>query len=1344
MLVPAKRAPAHVELDDGVDGDVAIVSKRPRLSKQNPGRFIGMSEKEKLEALGLDETWTEYNVFLIERPSPGVYITPRGRRRPAGKRQGRPKISRIAIFKSPKLQSLSWFVDEAAEQISDAETAEVETPVPAPAVDDEVLHPPSSSDSLPQPVVTETAPQATSSRRGKRTHQNDGDIITMQESTVGGQEGPPPKRQRTDGEKSEIDSDMMMPDRGPNTSFRDASPKDSAHQSVVAEDGKRACEEDVDVVDVRSSTTSTRADDSQKEKSSGPEVVTSTGKPAADGNIDKQPSGEISASRRRRGRPLHNRMHDVSSQVKGTEIDSVGITEVPPVGALETRMDESVDSERTATGERASPHIDSTIIGDVAGKEKQVDGPSIVSTTEVLPEAPSREASRTPGSRKKKVLGERGGSVAVLRRKIIMDIVESCGGVFPSGTELWYPFVTAWMKHNHTEKPDFRTVRATLKTLIDAGKLRQLTFSGKDSKGVMVTKSIITKPEVRPDDARVRDLQHKMLTSEARFYIPLGCEVDPTLTKSGRGLSRTFGSMAQLPFEPGVTVQLHQKPAIVAAQEKRKGLSIQRRLLQAIGANTPGGRRPKRLMTIQRPSSQDPSAEGMTSISRPRQRKGPRGGQQDQIDGPVARIGRIKRTWRPISTMAPYAMLMDPKQEFHAPTGTFSCDAGLSAYLKFDLREKKISGPLPRSLAEIFYQTKPRKTLSADVPDPRSSKFFADNDVISRWEMENAELFDARNKDLVYINQTMPGIFETAPIEGGIRFDIDGPAPRPMPVHQPKVTRQLARNKALALAPKEADLSSGGLQPPELYIQPAESFEEEELDEPLPIQPVRRPLARRSRFARAMPEALVRKVMSTIVVVRTLAGGVEGKIVDWDLVATAFPDYDPSFVIERGKAILNRSRLQIAKMQVDFQERFIEAYERDEVPRIDYDNLESYDWGKVAEWAESQVDIPASQRVPDLPATREEFDDLFEIREDVPSSSLDQLFTNNPVVTISKKRSFYAGVPFAITLEGKTKGNTHRQKQAELSRLETAKTWIRANVVAREETYDSADARNSLARFPQPLIDEALQSLITERVIIMNNRGRTTPGRNFNLTDVFYQSLGRKRAVDSAVLKRAARFKQEILDEDFRQQGYSEVTYNAHDGDILAIINLAAERQVIVKAYDPPREMYGLTDGGYETRVIAKDKFKFSVHVRPVRGTYQYGNPVGDKISSAPVPRGDMDWNVIRSETLSPVPSASTELPGRVPVWFDINGRLVKSMWDKVVAAVVGIVAIRPGIGPGTIANMIKPTVGTWEVQLVLEWLAEVGVAARLHQEGREHRRESLTEHLPGWIVKEWWWLVVG
>src|SRR5699024_6288466 len=65
----------------------------------------------------------------------GVYVTPRGRRRPAGKSRGRPRTSQFAVFKSPKLASFPWFTKEKdyTDEEDEAVNAMPSTETPAPA-----------------------------------------------------------------------------------------------------------------------------------------------------------------------------------------------------------------------------------------------------------------------------------------------------------------------------------------------------------------------------------------------------------------------------------------------------------------------------------------------------------------------------------------------------------------------------------------------------------------------------------------------------------------------------------------------------------------------------------------------------------------------------------------------------------------------------------------------------------------------------------------------------------------------------------------------------------------------------------------------------------------------------------------------------------------------------------------------------------------------------------------------------------------------------------------------------------------------------------------------------------
>ncbi|RHZ44183.1 putative TFIIIC transcription initiation factor complex subunits Tfc3 [Aspergillus thermomutatus] len=1376
-----KGTPNKVKLEDEHLSELETVPeqdpgtiRRLKKAQRDAERFRGMSEKEKLEALGLDETWTEYSVLLIERTKPGVYITPRGRRRPAGKRQGRPRISRLAVFKSPKLATLPWFTesqggepeDEAAstiQQVSRAQSVE-QTPV-------------TSFTAINTPATTSLAPD-TPSRGTKRTLRSQ---IHLEAEPEPNHERQSKQRRLEDTEVSQdvAEADVSMSEEPLSGGQRTGEPAPSrankrrreASPIPTKEDG--AVHKSMQGLDTEVAQVPPTAEKKQVALSRPREILeTPSKKPRYE---PQAPRVEETASTLSPAATMEN----VAEQLAPAE---------PP--KAENGEDRPVDAEAMDTPLEGTAHEDMAVDEDAPAATAESGTTTInvqeadaidLKPTDQTQDVEQRDVSQTPeGQRQRTKRPDKVGSVAVLRRSIIMDIIEKAGGAYSMGTEIWYPFATAWKKTRYKEKPDMRTIKTSVKHMIDAGKLRQFTFSGRDSKGVMVTKSIIAKPELQPDDPIIKDLQHEMLTTTARYYFPPGVEVDPEMTKSGAKSAKSTPSgepkVVKLPIERGITVHLHQKPAFVLALEKRKGQSIQRRLLQRLQADTEI-RRPSgvvRLAKLQRGAARDSLERDLTPISRDRE-KGQRrkrilkhrtpAGEEGEEEAPRA-PRRLKRLWMPISLMAPYAMLMNTVQTFHSSTGTFSTEAGLVALRAAAVARARAAFRFPKSLDDLLDQVKGRPVDFSGTVDPRTSKFFWETGGILRWELQNEEFILERRaeegQEFPFIDQTFEDFPEEVPIEGDIQIEIDRSAYPRVRVPRIRKIREAARRLELLEPekppPEEVEESE---EPSESEISSDSEDSDDSLDavdllfsadsrrrrnnyvpqnrrleklnyslaakgpeDVVVAKAPNRPSARRNRALQHLPRLIAERILTAIVVVRTLAGGYEGKIVDWQLVCQSFPNQDPKIIQERGKNILSRNRLHVAKMQSDFQERFIVAYANGQVPPIDYEDLEGYDWERVVDWAQAELDIPKSEKLPDLPATKEQFDSVFELREEA-SVTLDELYQNTHGVTVNRRRALYAGVPFAIPLPEKPAQPTARQ--AELARLQVAKTWVRANIVAPEESYRPAEARQALANFGGRLVDDALQSLTTERVVSQGNRGRITPGRNYDITEFFLHMLGRRRNIEVTQLRRAARFKTGTLDPALQSTGSFAINYHAEDGDILALINLAAERRIILKPKDPPRDKFGLTDGGYLTRQMDKDKLRFVVEVQPVEGSYPYGNPIREKVANTPPP--------------CPPRAAITEgefVPEKIPLWFDIHGNFVRVLWEFAVAAVVGIVAARPGISAKATASMVQPSMGAWEVLLLFRWMADVGVLRR------ENEYEEAVEETTGWQVQEWWWMVLA
>lgn len=1213
--IPDPTDPDEIELDD-VPREMPnhLTWEQPSRWTPKPGikrsKFEGLSEKEKFEALGMDETWTEYNVLVNECPNPGVYVTPQGKRRPAGRKQGRPARSRIAVFKSAKLSSIPWFQSEKGdtgnENIGEKAipTESDVLPIPVPRL----IHPDGFTASPPAANVPFTTRNATWRKRVRDVS----DLTDAPTPTLAASEAQqcsprrPQKQPRLEEPRDEADGALKLALQSPT---RDG--------SIQITNG------------VGSLPPVTRR------KSSMPHPLT------------EEEAGAATPKRRR-----------------------IGSADLTP--ALE-------DQPITRTEATQSP-------------EKQASGP----TRTRIPRPFSREwlsKAMSPTTDKadqppKLAHGsaDRGGSVSLLRRNIIMEIVEKAGGAYPSTPEIWFPFATVWLRRRQKERPDNRTVKTAIRNLVEAGKLRQLTFCGKGPKGAMVTKTILAKPEMSPDDPLIKEMQRKLLaTTDQRVSYSPNIELDPELVRHSGQTGVPKGS---LPVVSGTTVQLQQKPATVLAEEQRTERRIQKDLLKKLedqlGIRDPSATGTKRLMRIGRRPRYLGQDYPQTLIAQP-------GG---RIKSDSARLFKL------LSAIGPHAMLMHPQQIFHPSSGTFGT-----------FEATKRPRPSVRELAELA--SAPNTTLGG-----RFKTFHSKAERILRWELENEEIFDeAHDVTGTYIEHTVSDEFENVPIEGEIRFDFDLPVARAPPPRSLMTTRYGGTLREIRPRP------------------PSERFHQHHKFDPAPVrrridgvdtsipgqygvQPddlrIQRP--RRRAALAPLDETLFRKIMVAIVAVRVLAGGVEATRVDWDLVCAAFPKHDPFFIHDHAKIILNKSRLQITGMQRDFQERYLEAYEKQKVPVIDYTNLGNYNWPAVVEWANIELEFSTSEKSPLLPTTREAFDSLYELRpDDAPTA--DELYISTQTTTVSARRGLMAQIPFVVQASAGQGPTIPVSRKNELARLEVVKTWVRANVAASETTYNPPRAEEALKPFGTQLINSAVQALLTDRVISMGNKGRVQPGRNYDLTDHLLGALSRKRLIDCPILKRAAYFKTEILDPQLQSTGSLDVHYHAEDGDILALINLSDHGQVTLHPRGAPRNKWGLADGGYITRQMDKARVRFDIEVRP-SPAYIYGNPVQDKANGIAAPL--------------PPKSDDPKLPPKLPLWFDIHGYLIPQLWEMAIATILGCISMRQGLSPETISSMIKPAMGAWEIELLLNWLREVGVVERQSLDGKD-----------GWRLRQWWWMVL-
>ena len=442
------------------------------------------------------------------------------------------------------------------------------------------------------------------------------------------------------------------------------------------------------------------------------------------------------------------------------------------------------------------------------------------------------------------------------------------------------------------------------------------------------------------------------------------------------------------------------------------------------------------------------------------------------------------------------------------------------------------------------------------------------------------------------------------------------------------------------------------------------------------------------------------RLLAAVVAIRTITGGVE-KNPDWVLIARLFqPFYSQTYIQKKWAYVLRRYRLQMDQIQANFQDKFAKAYEDNKIPTIDFDHLEDYNWDWLIEWTLDNIDT-SWDSLQYLPSKRSELDALYRITASTDMNVL-EYFETESSVTLPRREAVLNKVPYVYpaALGHQFSSNTGAEEAA------IARTWIRANIITSATSYEPDLARAKLSVLSEHSVDEALQELLSARLLSQSNKGRLVPGRNYDISDYFLSRLRKK--LDVAHFRRATAFKRR-LDEKFSKQAAFVVPYNAGNGDMMAILNMLAFGRVTVKPKNPPMEKFGFTDGGYRTRRMDKSRMNFDVEIRKAP-TYITGNPI------APVP-------------LPPCQHLDHPM-AKIPLWYDIHGQLVPIMWDMLLAATLSILGVKLSVSAAEIEQSVRPSAELWELELMLDWIVQAGAATKT---GQGH-----------YTVTEWWWMCLG
>ncbi|KAL8964802.1 MAG: hypothetical protein Q9183_004211, partial [Haloplaca sp. 2 TL-2023] len=980
---------------------------------------------------------------------------------------------------------------------------------------------------------------------------------------------------------------------------------------------------------------------------------------------------------------------DVQETAENTETASLGDAEA--VATVNTNEEPA----RTANTDAANAAEATALTASPSLAERLPDEVPPLTTGSRSSESRKRAS---PASKWKQKQGLRrlqphGGSVAAQRKKIFMDIVEKCGGVYPGIPEMQLPFKAEWDKLGHPGRIEKSTLVGLARDLCNSGRIRLVTFVIKDAKGLIVKKSCITKVEIDPQDPKVRRIKSEVQRFHPLLYTPEDIQVPDKVRQSlwnRAGLTKQRVP-ADLEEEKEDRVRIEKRTRKLndfdqrlAKRADREAKAEKREAIRAAiqendgvlppemdtdegrsilgNMNKPGSRR--RFAALFKQSLPNPRKPRQRKIDRltdrykarnakalaplrplqpksylldaeknlqdleqrqdigrqwiventdeypakqarrealSRQRRGADALEAAETDVPEPSIPRD--TQRPKTKKKRYPerhaaearqqlyTLMDPEHFFHPATGTYSINFSRYRTVNQIMGRYHWRRPADRSFHE---QVDDSEMLELNAKNFQQMKFngwpFINHTFLHQQKISSEPVAFRRasvynTPDVVSGRRRAASIRKSRSQEARIdgssrqRYAISSSqrgAPSPETA-DPATESELAKSsKTRQLTTVNRTTRSGKSQASRRTVGNQAISDEH------------RVLQSRKRETPLTPEESQR-ILVSVTVVRTLAGGV-GRLFDWVLISKAYgPERNQSWVSEKWARVLQNYKVQAQQLETNFQQLFLKAYENGTIPPIDYDDLISYDWAWLVDYTIENIDVPLDEPL-DLPLQRGELDELFGLST-AEDPNLSSFFEIDSGSTIRKREADLNKTAYVLPIQPH-KPSIHDPDGKDSQTAITCKSWIRANVATKIETYNPKRTRERFSRnFDPKTIDQCVQQMLADKTLTHMNKGRLVPGRNYDLHDQYLKPLRKK--IEAASFEKALLAKKHFDATLLKDGGEIILPSMADDGFMIAVQNLQAHGRVELRAKNPPMKKWGLgDDGSYKTRLIDKKKLK--------------------------------------------------------------------------------------------------------------------------------------------------------
>ncbi|KAF8853295.1 hypothetical protein BDZ45DRAFT_806766 [Acephala macrosclerotiorum] len=438
------------------------------------------------------------------------------------------------------------------------------------------------------------------------------------------------------------------------------------------------------------------------------------------------------------------------------------------------------------------------------------------------------------------------------------------------------------------------------------------------------------------------------------------------------------------------------------------------------------------------------------------------------------------------------------------------------------------------------------------------------------------------------------------------------------------------------------------------------------------------------------------RLIVAVTIIRILTGGLD-QCIDWVLVASIFQNYSMNFLEKFWKRIIAGKEEMMEDLGRSFQRHYPEAYAKGKVPEFNFDTLVDNDWNGLIDWVQNTIPTPFGHRSMYLPATKEVLEDYYNQvelgGEDDWRETYFGLFA-----PIYKRLHISAAEPSVVPISLRTASD----------KLELEKSWVRAVALTPDDHWDDQAkiaGREKLGSLGLRLVDPALRVLLDAKVLKHVAKDRATPGRSYEATEIFWASL-RKHLKEDLFIE-GITYKR-WMDQQFR----SGVTilamdFMANEGTVMALTSMQAAGRIVIENVNVPRRKFGLTDGGYETKSIPRERFTFDMVIKPTPSyIFDDENQVLQKIMFTQPPNEDQE-----------------DEDGKIAAWYGISGKVILDLWKQIIMGVSQTLALRAGINIAGLVKVFAPTLEAWELRLLMDWGVEVGLF------------ERLSPNVEGWMV---------